>query len=160
MIANVRDRRSVEEIYPQEAFAFDAGINSRARTTIHNGVRILSSIEENGDFEIERASRQIGETGRGPDAAIFLSPNLISAADALVEGGGYGTTSQRKHGAQGHKAADYHAFIDSITEAARQADIRPAPARRRALARSSSVEFAQSSPSPSRRLRFWSFDAR
>jgi hypothetical protein len=127
MIANIHDRASIERIYPEAVFALEAGENSRAKTMVHKGVRILSSVDDKGDFEIERASRQVGEDG-GPDQAIFLSPDLVSSADALVEGGGYGTTIQLESGEQAHKAADYLAFIDRIIGAAKQADIRPAPA--------------------------------
>jgi hypothetical protein len=127
MIANIRDRHSIESIYPEEAFALDAGQNSRAKATVQKGVRILSNVDAHGNFEIERASRQIGEAG-GPDEAIFLGPDLVSSADALVEGGGYGTTIQRESGPEAHKAADYVAFIDRIIEAAKQAAFRPAPA--------------------------------
>jgi hypothetical protein len=126
MIANIHDRAGIETIYPEEVFAFEAGENSRATTTVHKGVRILSEVDGNGNFEIERASRQVGEAG-GPDQAIFLSPDLVSSADALVAGGGYGTTIQRERGRLAHKAVDYVAFIDRIIEAAKQAEIRPAP---------------------------------
>jgi hypothetical protein len=127
MIANIRDRASIERVYPEQAFALEAGQNSRAKATVQSGVRILSNVDAKGDFEIERASRQVGEVA-GPDEAIFLSPDLVSAADALVEGGGYGTTIQRESGPDAHKAADYVAFIDRIIEAAKQAEFRPAPA--------------------------------
>lgn len=126
MIANIHDRASIEAIYPEEVFALEVGENSRAKTAIHQGVHILSEVDDNGDFEIERAARHVGEDG-GPDQAIFLSPRLIGAADALVEGGGYSTTVQRKSGRQAHKAADYVAFIDRIIETAKEAEIRPAP---------------------------------
>lgn len=127
MIANIRDRRSIETIYPEEAFALEAGENARAKATVQKGVRILSAADAKGDFELERASRQVGEDG-GPDQAVFLSPDLVSSADALVEGGGYGTTIQRESGPQAHKAADYVAFIDRIIAAAREAEFRPSPA--------------------------------
>jgi hypothetical protein len=126
MIANIHHRDSIETVYPEKDFAFDAGVNSRAKAATRKGVRILSAADGNGDFEIERASRQVGEAG-GPDQAIFLSPDLVSSADALVEGGGYGTTIQRESGPQAHKAVDYTAFIDRIIEAAAHADFRPAP---------------------------------
>jgi hypothetical protein len=126
MIANIRVRQSIETIYPEEAFALEAGQNSRTKTTVQKGVRILSAADANGDFELERASRQVGEAG-GPDQALFLSPDLVSSADALVEGG-YGTTVQRESGPDAHKAADYTAFIDRIIAAAREAEFRPAPA--------------------------------
>jgi hypothetical protein len=127
MIANIRVRQSIETIYPEEAFALEAGQNSRTKTTVQKGVRILSAADANGDFELERASRQVGEAG-GPDQALFLSPDLVSSADALVEGVGYGTTVQRESGPDAHKAADYTAFIDRIIAAAREAEFRPAPA--------------------------------
>jgi hypothetical protein len=34
MIANIRVRQSIETIYPEEAFALEAGQNSRAKTTV------------------------------------------------------------------------------------------------------------------------------
>jgi hypothetical protein len=126
MKASIHDRGSVEAVYPEEAFAFEAGVNSRAKAAVHKGVRIVSAVDAKGEFEIERASRHVGESD-GPDQAIFLSPDLVSSADALVAGGGYGSTIERESGPQAHKAADYVAFIDRIIEAAKQADFRPAP---------------------------------
>jgi hypothetical protein len=125
MKANIHDRGSIERVYPEEAFAFEAGGNSRAKATVHKGVRIVSAVDATGEFEIEPGSRHVSERD-GPDQVIFLSPDLVSSADALV-GGGYGTTIERESGPQAHKAADYVAFIDRIIEAAKQANFRPAP---------------------------------
>jgi hypothetical protein len=126
MKANIHDRGTIERVYPEEAFAFEAGGNSRAKATVRKGVRIVSAVDARGEFEIERASRHVSESD-GPDQAIFLSPDLVSSADALVTGGGYGSTTERESGPQAHKAADYVAFIDRIIDAAKHADFRPAP---------------------------------
>jgi hypothetical protein len=126
MIANIHDRDSVEAVYPEEVFAYEAGLNSRAKATVHKGVRILSAVDERGGFEIERGARHVGED-ETQEHAIFLSPDLIASAQALVDGGGYGTTVQRKSGQQADKAADYVAFVDRIIAAARQADFAAVP---------------------------------
>lgn len=95
-IANINDRTSIELIYPPDAFALDASDNDRQPgNDIRHGVRIVSAPDPQGRFELERASRQIGEAG----GALFLAPF-------------------RRDPAGGEPAAGYDAFVDEIIAAA------------------------------------------
>jgi hypothetical protein len=68
--ANIHRRDSIEQVYPPEAFASDAAKNGRVTNEVVAGVRILSAPDAGGDFEFERAARQIGEAA----SPAFLAP--------------------------------------------------------------------------------------
>jgi hypothetical protein len=68
--ANIHDRRSIERIYPPEAYARDAAENDRQRVELRHGVRIGSAPDRTGDFDIEAASLHAGEV----PGAVFLAP--------------------------------------------------------------------------------------
>jgi hypothetical protein len=68
--ANIHDRRSIERVYPPDAFAHDAAENDRHRVEVMHGVRIGSAPDKSGDFEIEPAARHAGEV----PGAVFLAP--------------------------------------------------------------------------------------
>src|SRR5207248_1474619 len=72
--ANIHDHRTLEAAYPAEAFASDAAENGRAGAEFVRGVRILSAPDAAGDFQFERASRQIGEAAA---AAADKGPHLL-----------------------------------------------------------------------------------
>jgi hypothetical protein len=94
--ANINDRGSIERIYPPDAFAVDAADNSKQPgNQVLHGVRIASAPDAHGAFELERASRQVGEVG----GALFLAPF-------------------RRDPAGGDPAAGYDAFIEEIIAAA------------------------------------------
>src|SRR5947209_18965167 len=69
--ANIHCRNTLEEVYPPDAFAGDAGQNGRVPNTVLSGVRILSAPDAAGDFAFERATQQIGEAV----SASFLAPH-------------------------------------------------------------------------------------
>jgi hypothetical protein len=69
--ANIHRRSTLEEVYPPDAFASDAAQNGRVPNTMLSGIRILSAPDAAGDFDFERATRQIGETA----SASFLAPH-------------------------------------------------------------------------------------
>ena len=54
-------RKSIEGIYPPDAFAGDASENDRTRIEMLKGVRIASAPDEAGDFEMEPAVHHAGE---------------------------------------------------------------------------------------------------
>jgi hypothetical protein len=69
--ANIHRRSTLEEVYPPDAFASDAAQNGRVPNTMLSGIRILSAPDAAGDFDFERATRQIGESA----SASFLAPH-------------------------------------------------------------------------------------
>jgi hypothetical protein len=101
--ANINDRRSIERVYPHDAFARDAARNDRHRIELLRGVRIASAPDDNGDFAIEPAAQHAGEA----PAAVFLAPF-------------------HRRTAEEHAAVDpdprngYDAFIDEIIDAAQR----------------------------------------
>ena len=68
--ANIHLRSTLEEVYPPDAFASDATQNGRVPNDVLSGVHILSAPSAAGDFEFERATRQIGEAV----SAAFIAP--------------------------------------------------------------------------------------
>lgn len=69
--AKIDDLSQLRRIYPPEAFAADAAQNDLPSSAILKGVRILSAPDAAGEFELEPASRQIGEAAAAP----FLAPH-------------------------------------------------------------------------------------
>jgi hypothetical protein len=69
--ANIHRRSTLEEVYPPDAFASDAAQNGRVPNTMLSGIRILSAPDAAGDFDFERATRQIAEAA----SASFLAPH-------------------------------------------------------------------------------------
>jgi hypothetical protein len=68
--ANIHNRRSLEAVYPPNAFAADAAENGRSPTVFQKGIRVLSAPDAAGEFALERATRQVGEA----PSASFLAP--------------------------------------------------------------------------------------
>ena len=69
--ANIHSRSTLEEVYSPDAFASDAAQNGRVPNTVVSGVRILSAPDAAGDFDLERATKQIGEAA----STSFLAPH-------------------------------------------------------------------------------------
>src|SRR6185437_181842 len=109
--ANIHDHRTLEAAYPAEAFASDAAGNGRADAALVKGVRILSAPDAAGNFQLERASRQIGEVA----AAAFLAPHRRE--DRLVDAG---RDSPPKVSAEPDPREGYAAFLGEITAAAQR----------------------------------------
>jgi len=98
--ANVHDRRSIERVYPPDAFARDAAENDRARVEMLKGVRVVSAPNEAGDFALDPAAQYAGEV----PGAVFLAPFRRRTPDGR-DGNG-----DPRHG--------YDEFVDEIVEAA------------------------------------------
>ena len=100
--ANINDRSSIERVYPADAFAVDAADNDRQPgNQVLHGVRIVSAPDAQGMFQLERASRQVGEIG----GALFLAPFRRSM--------GLDFASRAPD-----PTAGYDAFIDEVIAAA------------------------------------------
>jgi hypothetical protein len=112
--ANIHDRKSIERMYPPEAFARDAAENDRHTAELLHGVRIGSAPDLAGDFELEPAALHAGEV----PGAVFLAPFHRATANehALAD-------PDPHHG--------YDAFIAEIIDAAQhfgyRAETLPAP---------------------------------
>jgi hypothetical protein len=101
--ANVNDRRSIERLYPPDAFARDAAENDRPGIAILRGVRIAAAPDADGNFPLEPAARHAGEMPAAP----FLAPFRRRAASENA-------------GADPDPRRLYDAFLDDIIAAARR----------------------------------------
>jgi len=101
--ANIRERGSIERVYPPEAFARDAAENDRPDVGLLHGVRIGSAPDQAGEFDIEPASRGSGEV----PGAVFLAPFYRDAPDGRASAG-----SESRRG--------YEAFIAEIINTAQR----------------------------------------
>lgn len=106
--ANINDRRSIERVYPPDAFARDAAENDRHRVELLKGVRIASAPDESGNFALEPATQYAGEVPGTP----FLAPFHRRTAEECAD-----DDPDPRHG--------YDAFIDDIIEAAHRHGYRP-----------------------------------
>jgi hypothetical protein len=122
--ANVNDRASVEAIYPRDVYEAEAAQNAVGNAQTLRGVRIDSAPDEKGDFALVRAARDTGEAA-GTQDALFIPPMLESREyERFVElpGREGGMAERRDPPAEGSSdGGAYAAFIDSIIEAARNA---------------------------------------
>ena len=106
--ANIHRRSTLEEVYPPDAFASDAAQNGRVPNTMLSGIRILSAPDATGDFDFERATRQIGETA----SASFLAPHRReegTLADSAIP----------------NPRAGYEAFLEDIVAVAQRFGFEP-----------------------------------
>jgi len=100
--ANINDRRSIERIYPADAFAVDAAENQKQPANeLVRGVRIASPPDADGAFELDPAALHVGED---PGTA-FLAPYRPAGTEAR---------------ASTHPHDGYDDFIDRIIGAARE----------------------------------------
>jgi hypothetical protein len=106
--ANIHRRSTLEEVYPPDAFASDAAQNGRVPNTVLSGIRILSAPDAAGDFDFERATRQIGETA----SASFLAPHRREE----------GTLAES---AMPDPRAGYEAFLEDIVAVAQRFGFEP-----------------------------------
>ena len=123
--ANINDRASIERLYSRADFEREAGGNSDAKATVHRGLRIVSPVDANGRFSIERGSRHVGESDPEGDT-VFVAPFLRQAYAPLQQSDTYGgpVESGDALASSAHKADDYRAFIDRLIEAAKSADFK------------------------------------
>jgi hypothetical protein len=80
--ANIQRRKSIEQVYPPDAFASDAVYNGQVTNEVILGVRILSAPNDNGDFVFERSSHHVGEVA----TPTFLAPHRREERLANTEG--------------------------------------------------------------------------
>jgi hypothetical protein len=114
--ANIHRRRTLEEIYPPDAFASDAAQNGRVPNTMLSGVRILSAPDAAGDFEFERATQQVGEAA----SASFLAPHRRE--DRTQDAGRDSPTTVS---ADPDPQAGYEAFLADIVAVAQRFGFEP-----------------------------------
>ena len=114
--ANIHRRSTLEEVYPPDAFASDAAQNGRVPNTLLSGVRILSAPDAAGDFELERATQQIGEAV----SASFLAPHRRE--DRTVDAG---RDSPATASADPDPRAGYQAFLADVVAIAQRYGFEP-----------------------------------
>ena len=124
--ANIHDRSTLEQIYPQNVFEQDAARNSEAKAQVLHGVRIMSPPDEKGDFDLVAMSRQVGESDPESDTA-FLAPVLQRSYDALAESPDYGAPEEKGDALAKvqDKGGEYDAFLGRVIETATSADFKP-----------------------------------
>ncbi|HEX2135994.1 MAG TPA: hypothetical protein VHG30_08845 [Microvirga sp.] len=121
MKADINDRKSVEALYPRDAFEEDAGRNALGNTQVVYGVRIESAPDAEGCFRLARARHHVGEL-TGSRGAIFLAAEKPRLSAPLL-GSDAGTGAPEGSDVTPEtRAAEYNAFIDRILDAARSAD--------------------------------------
>ena len=109
--ANIHDRRSIERIYPPEAFAVDAAENQKQPANeLIRGVRVVAPPDDSGAFEMVPAVQHVGEDF-GPE---FLVPYRPVGNEARAS-----TDPDR----------GYEGFVDDIVAAAERLaeTARPSP---------------------------------
>lgn len=120
--ANIRDRNSVERIYPHAVFLREANANSRAKASVLRGLSILSTPDAAGDFSLVRAAQHAGEREPG-EGAVFLCP----FAQATPQSAEYPAATAG--GAAAEDPDPYAAFISRVIDTARTARL-PEPTGR------------------------------
>jgi len=119
---NIHDRSSVEAAYPRAAWEQEAMANSAAEAEVLRGVLIQRHADTDGNFQITRTARQVGEKD-GDIGAVFLCPYMEQAHDRLAPvAGAYGGYPEAPHAKADH-GAEYHRFIDRVITAARESRI-------------------------------------
>jgi hypothetical protein len=139
MFANIFQRETIEAIYPCDVFENDAGLNSTADAAILHGVFIGSAPDEQGEFRIARATRQVGEAPH-ESGSLFLCPYMGQAYGAFsLQGGSKGAVVENLDIMVPHPE-EYTAFIDELIRAVRslaaptaQSDVGPDGDRFRGL---------------------------
>jgi hypothetical protein len=119
--ANVNDRGSLERAYPEDVFANDAAQNDQAKAKVFHGVHIASAPDKDGNFELQRATRHVGE----PPSADYLTPVRRTEEPLDRAHNGPAQVSRPEPG------RGYAQFLDDIVNAAQRfgyrADESPGP---------------------------------
>jgi len=115
--ANVNDRQSVVSVYGRTDFERDAARNARTDATVYEGLRIESSPDQEGWFNLVRTRVHVAEAKDHHGAFLFPYHRFSGAA-----GPGEMTEADppTDHG------QDYEAFLDRVLETARTAEF-PGP---------------------------------
>jgi hypothetical protein len=119
--ANINDRQSVSALYPQTAFEEDAARNEVGDAQIVHGLRIETSADEQGWFQLARVRHHVGEL-TGFKEAIFLAPNRPQLSAVLLGADPEGAAAPGPQANAATRQEEYEAFIDRVLEAARHAD--------------------------------------
>jgi hypothetical protein len=124
--ANLDDRSSLSAAYPRDQFERDAASNADIKTEVLSGVLLLSAPDAAGRFELDRATRHVGEVAPGGETR-FVYP-VLGDAEVGLRGTppGYGN---EEPGPGARPAAAYEAFLDRIAEEARSLVHRERPGR-------------------------------
>jgi hypothetical protein len=119
---NIHDRSSVEAAYPRAVWEQEAMANSAAEAEVLRGILIQKHADTDGNFQITRAARQVGEK-EGDIGAVFLCPYIEQAHDRLAPvAGAYGGYPEAPRAKADH-GAEYHRFIDRVITAAHESRI-------------------------------------
>jgi hypothetical protein len=117
---NINQRETVESYYPLDSFVHDANQNSRGKTSVMHGLRILSAPDGDGVFKVTKAKHNVAENAAEQDALFLYS---VRDDDNNFFDKGEADTSSAVH-VKDHpvEVSDlYRGFIDRVIEAARNA---------------------------------------
>jgi hypothetical protein len=120
--ANVNDPHTVENLYPREAFEHDAARNALDKGEVIYGIRIDSSPDEQGWFDLVRAQRHVGELS-GSKESMFLSANQPHLSAPVASDP---DERAQERPAPEIRRKEYESFIDAVIKAARTVEI-PGP---------------------------------
>ncbi|CAO3378532.1 hypothetical protein [Azospirillum argentinense] len=124
---NIHDPSSIESVYPRSAFDTDARQNARDKEAVEHGVMILSMPDADGNFSLTRSQRHVGEPG-ATTHSIFLSPTLDSSEYGALVPSDTGYDGPIEPAEASPTSGDpYRSFVDSLIQAARDADFPPQP---------------------------------
>jgi hypothetical protein len=124
--AQLDDRGSLAAAYPREQFERDAARNAEVKRETLSGVVLLSAPDAAGWFEIDQASRHVGEVAPSGDTA-FLYPTLGDAEGSLA--GARSGYANEEAGLGSGRSADYDAFLDRVVATVRGLRARQSPGR-------------------------------
>ncbi|MBV9825392.1 MAG: hypothetical protein JO001_06935 [Alphaproteobacteria bacterium] len=85
--ANIHDQTSIERIYPADEFARNSSENDQSNIEVQHGVRVLSVPDGDGNFELQAATKHVGEAGGSVFLAPFRSayPDLAAGYQSFVK---------------------------------------------------------------------------
>ena len=120
--ANIQHRKTLEEVYPPDAFASDAAFNGQVTNEIILGVRILSAPNAEGDFIFERSRQHVAEVATprflAPQRREEILTNTEESREEIL------TNTEENSLAIGaarpRLPAGYAEFLDDIVAAAQQ----------------------------------------
>ncbi|WP_207455926.1 hypothetical protein [Azospirillum sp. SYSU D00513] len=122
--ANVNDLSSLERVYPRDAYEEEARRNAQDKNTVHHGLKILSAPDGEGNFDVMRANRHVGEVP-APTHSLFVCPFLPAAEqEQFTQDRNYGGPIQKPEGTE-NRTDPYQAFLAQVVATAKSADFPP-----------------------------------